>query len=383
MTRSFRRLTGFLAALLLSLTLAASAAAQTQTAPAPTAPASPLELKVQELEKRLQALERMLALSSINVPALVEKVGPSVVSLYQVNEDHEVIGEGSGFLWKADGKIITNAHVVDEFDLTVMAKFSDGKVLEAKRVMVDNFLDFAILDVEGTGYPVLRFAQTKPRVGEPVVVIGNAFGYSNSVSFGIVSGVDRRSPYHAIVHYPSLQTDAAINHGNSGGPILNAAGEVVAIATWTEGKDETDGIAFGIPADQIAAALRKMHPEKGVVRPWLGISAQEPYWARGGLPNDLGLMITDMHAEGAAAKAGLKPFDYIMKVNGVSVNYLLDLRRELEKARPGDTITLTVERLVQNEYQEMSFQVVAGEYSQTVEPLIPSLRYDTYTDDLF
>lgn len=383
MSRSFRRLTGLIAALVLSLTLTASAVAATQTAPVPAAPASPLELRVQELERRLEALERVLALSTINVPALVEKAGPSVVSLYQVNEEHEIMSEGSGFLWAADGKIITNAHVVDEPDLTVLAKFSDGTLLEAKRVLIDSFLDLAILDVEGTDYPVLQFAQAPPAVGAPVVVIGNAFGYSNSVSFGIVSGVDRHSPYHAIVHYPSLQTDAAINHGNSGGPILNAAGEVVAVATWTEGKDETDGIAFGIPADQIAAALSKADPVKGVVRPWLGLSAQEPYWARGGLPNDLGLMITDLHAAGAGMKAGLKPFDYIMQVNGVSVNYLLDLRRELEKAKPGDTILLTVERLVQNEYQEITFRVVAGEYSQAVEALIPTLRYDSYTDDVF
>lgn len=107
MPRSFRRLTGLLAALLLSLTLAASAAAEAQTSPATAPPPSSLEAKIEALERRLEALERVLALSTINVPVLVEKAGPSVVSLYQVDEDHDVLSEGTGFLWTADGKIIT------------------------------------------------------------------------------------------------------------------------------------------------------------------------------------------------------------------------------------------------------------------------------------
>lgn len=368
--RSIKGLTSLMAALLLICTLAASAAAET----VPT--------KVEELERRVQALERLLALSAINIPALVEKAAPSVVSLYQVNDDYEVLTQGSGFLWTEDGSILTNAHVVDAVEHSVMVKFHDGTVLEAKRKLVDPFLDLAILDVEGNGFPVLKLAREKPAVGSPVVVIGNAFGYSHSVSFGIVSGVDRPSQ-SGVVHYPSLQTDAAINHGNSGGPILNSDGEVVAIATWTEMKDETDSIAFGIPADQVAGALAKVEPDRGVVRPWLGVAAQEPYWARGGLPNDLGVMITALHPEGAGARAGLKQYDYIMTVNGVRTNYLLEMRRELEKARPGDTVTLTVERLVGQDYQSLTIEVVAGEFSDVVKALIPSLHYDSYTDDIF
>lgn len=371
-----------LVATLLTCTLATAPATALATAPA-TAPAQTLESRVLELERRIEALERLLALSTINVPGLVEKAAPSVVSLYQVNREHEVLSQGTGFLWTEDGLIITNAHVIEELDQTILAKFHDGTVLEAKRKLVDPFLDLAILDVEGHGFPALRFASAKPAVGSPVVVIGNAFGYSNSVSAGIISGVDRPSPYHAIIHYPSLQTDAAINHGNSGGPILNSAGEVVAVATWTEMKDETDSIAFGIPADLVLATLKRVDPERGVVRPWLGIAAQEPYWARGGLPNDLGIMVTDVHPSGSGSRAGLKPYDYIMTVNGVEVNYLLDLRRELEKAKPGDTIQLTVDRLVGNDYKPFTIRVVAGEFSDAIEPLIPQVRYDPYTDDLF
>ncbi|MFZ5816751.1 MAG: S1C family serine protease [Bacillota bacterium] len=384
MPKSMKRILTLLLTTLLTLTLAASAAAETQ--PVTTAPAtepSPLEQRLEALEKRLAELERLLALTTIDIPALVAKSQPAVVSLYLVTDQDRVIAEGTGFLWSKDGTILTNAHVVQDEELRVKAKFADGRVLDAERVLVDSFLDLAILDVEGTDHPFLTFAKEKPAVGAPVVVIGNAAGYSHSVSFGIVSGVDRPSPYHAIVHYPSLQTDAAINHGNSGGPILNAAGEVVAIATWTEGKGETDSIAFGIPVDQVMAALAKRDPKKGIVRPWFGISVQEPYWARGGLPNDLGLMITDLHPSSFAAKVGLKPEDYIMKVNGVPVNYLMDLRRELEKTKPGQTVTFTVERLVGEKWVPMNFRVVAGEYSAVTAPLIPTLRYDPETDDIF
>ncbi len=388
MPRWTKRLTGLLAAVILISAMALPASAEESTAPpappttaTPTTTLSPLELRVQELEKRLEALERLLALTAIDIPALVEQATPAVVSLYLVDEDHDVLSQGTGFLWSADGLIMTNAHVVEGPE-QVVAKFSDGEVKDAERILVDPFLDLAILDVEGEGYPTLRFATERPPVGSPVVVIGNAYGYSNSVTTGIVSGIDRPDPMH-FWHYPSLQTDAAINHGNSGGPILNAEGEVIALATWTEVKGETDGIAFGIPADQVMAALDRYDPERGVVRPWLGISAQEPYWTQGGLPNDLGLMVTDVHPKGAAAGAGLKPDDFILTVDGTPVNYLQDLRTELEKAKPGDKIVLTVDRYMNGDYKTLTITVTAGEYSSVVPILIPTEDYYEGTDDLF
>jgi|GEM_PF-1764957 len=349
----------------------------------PVAPPSisALERRIQELEERLAALERLLALATIDVPALAEQTSPAVVSLYLVDEDLDVQSQGTGFLWTADGQIVTNAHVVEGAE-QVLAKFANGEVEEAERILVDPFLDLAILDVAGEGYPYLGFAEGKPEVGSPVVVIGNAYGYSNSVTTGIVSGVDRPDPMH-YWHYPSLQTDAAINHGNSGGPILNAKGEVVAVATWTEVKGETDGIAFGIPVDQIVTALDRYDPKRGIVRPWLGISVQEPYWTQGGLPNNLGLMVTDVHPLGAAAKGGLRPDDFILAVNEKPVNYLMELRFELEKSKPGDKITLTIDRYIDGEYVTRTITVTAGEYSSVVPPLIPAQFYFEETDDLF
>lgn len=342
------------------------------------------EQRITALEARIQVLEKALALSSINVVQLVQEKSPAVVSLYQVDSQDHVQTQGTGFVISADGTVLTNAHVVAG-GYRIRVKTAKGQEADARTVMVDPFLDMAVLKVDEITFPVtLTLAKTKPSVGEPLVVIGNAWGYSGSVTMGIVSGVDRPDPYH-YHHYVSLQTDAAINHGNSGGPILNNKGEVVAMATWSELKDETDSIAFGIPADQIAATLAKVKPDKGVVRPWLSISAREPYWARGGLTNDAGLLVTGARATGAAYQAGMRGGDWLTKVNGVSVNYLHELRQELEKYEPGTTITVTVERTPDGgrTWVPTNLSVKLGLFESAKGDPLPPYEYEEGTDDLF
>lgn len=372
-----RRFAGIVLSTVLLLTVATQPAAAATSAAGAT-----IEARLNALEKRLTELEKALQLSTFNVVGLAEEAAPAVVSLYLVNGRDQVQSQGTGFLVDSSGIILTNAHVV-EGDNEIKVKFHDGHVIDAERVLVDPFLDMAVLDIEGDDYPTLEFATAKPKVGEPVVVIGNAWGYSNSVTVGIVSGIDRPDPYH-YWHYPSLQTDAAINHGNSGGPLLNARGEVVAMATWTELKDATDSIAFGIPADQIEAALARYEAGRGIVRPWLGISSREPHWSRAGLPNTYGLLVTGSHALGASGKSGIRRGDWITHVNGKPVNYLMELRRELERYNPGDTITITIDREnpAGTDWETATVKVKLGEYSVKVEPLVPR-EYNPDTDDLF
>jgi serine protease Do len=382
MKRLTRQLRLFAVALVLLLAVVPAASAATALPAPATTKAPTLEERMAALEARVQLLERAMALSAINVVRRVDEVAPSVVSIYLVDNDDHVQSQGTGFVVDADGVILTNAHVVEE-NYKVKVKFAGGKVLTAQRLLIDPFLDLAVLQVTATGLPALPLATKKPKVGEPLVVIGNAWGYSNSVTMGIVSGVDRPDPYH-YHHYPSLQTDAAINHGNSGGPILNAAGEVVAMASWTELKDETDSIAFGIPIDQVEASLAQYQKGRGIVRPWLGASVREPYWSRGGLTNTDGLLVTGTNLLGAASTAGLRRTDWVTKVNGVPVNYLLELRRELEKYHPGDTITVTVDRpnAAGSQWTTVELKVKLGEYSAVVPALVPT-EYDDTTDDLF
>ncbi|HEY3364526.1 MAG TPA: trypsin-like peptidase domain-containing protein [Symbiobacteriaceae bacterium] len=343
--------------------------------------ADTIEQRLAGLEARIAALEKALTLSVLDVPKLAAKAVPAIVSIYNVTEDDEVDSEGTGWIISPDGVIVTNAHVAD-LTLQQKVKFADGSVKVADVIMWDEFADLAELRVSGTGYPTLPLARSQPKVGDPLVVIGNALGYSNSVTVGVVSGVNRPDPNHNY-HYPSLQTDAAVNHGNSGGPMLNANGEVVAIAAWGE-MDSAQNISFGVPIGLLSASLSRVVAGRGIVRSWLGVSAAEPYWSRGMLPNDLGLVITDAHPLGAAATAGVKAGNFLRAVNGVPVNYLGDLRTELDKHKPGDTVTLSISVYhgSRTKLETTQVTVVLGEYSDKVPILIPR-RYDPQTDDLF
>lgn len=347
---------------------------------APPALAATVEERLAALEARIAVLERAAAISSLNVPKLVEQASPAVVSVYNVDEMDEVYSEGTAFFISADGLAITNSHVVDEGH-KLKVKLAGGVVEPAEVVFSDPFMDIAVIAVEGSDFPTLAWAKQKPVPGEPLVVIGNAWGYSNSVTVGVVSGVDRPDPSH-LYHYPSLQTDAAVNHGNSGGPMLNARGEVVAVASWTELKGETEGLGFGVPADLIQKALSKLDKDRGLVRPWLGISVREPYWARGGLTNTLGLVVSGVHPKSSAARAGLTKNDWITAVDGVPVNDLMSLRADLEAHKPGDVISLAINRRVGGKYVDLTLKVTLGESSAVVDPLVPA-EYDDSTDDVF
>lgn len=344
------------------------------------ASAQTLEERLALLETRIGALERLLSLSDLDIPALVKQAEPAVVSLYVTTSEDEVLSQGTGFIIGTNGLVITNSHVVKP-DHPLKAKLADGTVLAATILLLDPFLDLAFVSIPGQGYPTLTLADSKAVLGEPLVVIGNAYGYSNSVTVGVVSGIDRPDPNH-LWHYPSLQTDAAINHGNSGGPILNRAGQVVAMATWSELKDETEGIAFGIPGDLIRKAVSQFDPKRGIVRPWLGIAVQEPYWSQGGLTNDLGLVVGAVHPLGAAAQAGLQPGDWILSVGGAPTNYLMALRTQLERFRPGESIPVRITRKVSGRWEELTLSITLGEASEVSPALIPA-GYQRLNDDLF
>lgn len=338
------------------------------------------EERLSALESRVQRLERLLAFTGFEIPALVEQAAPAVVSLYVTTNEDEVLSQGTGFIIGTNGLVITNSHVVKP-DRALKAKLADGTVLEATILLTDPFIDLAFVSIPGQGYPTLTLADAKATLGEPLVVIGNAYGYSNSVTVGVVSGIDRPDPNH-LWHYPSLQTDAAINHGNSGGPILNRAGQVVAMATWSELKDETEGIAFGIPADLIRWAVSRFDPERGIVRPWLGIAVREPYWSQGGLTNDLGLVVGAVHPSGGAARAGLQSGDWILAVGGAPTNYLMELRTQLERHAPGESVPIRITRKVAGRWEEFTLNVLLGEASDRHPGLIP-MGYQRLTDDLF
>ncbi|MFY8123907.1 MAG: trypsin-like peptidase domain-containing protein, partial [Silanimonas sp.] len=176
------------------------------------------------------------------------------------------VSQGTGFVTSADGYIITNHHVIDGAD-KVIVRFNDRRELEAKIVGSDALSDIAVLKVEATGLPAVRIGDARSlKPGQWVVAIGSPFGFDYSVTAGIVSGVNRRSLDPGQQYVPFIQTDVAINRGNSGGPLLNVRGEVVGVNSQIfSNTGGFIGVSFAIPVDVAMNTARQLR-ENGTVR---------------------------------------------------------------------------------------------------------------------
>lgn len=268
------------------------------------------------------------------------------------------VGGGSGFIVDSNGLIITNKHVVSDETATYEVVLKDGERLKAKVVARDPLFDLAIIKVDKTGLPTLKFADsTKIKVGQAVVAIGNPLGeFPNSVSAGIVSGVGRQvqagDSYTGQVETLNsvIQTDAAINPGNSGGPLLDLSGEVVGVNSATAGSAEN--ISFAIPSNEVARAINDYKKEGRVVRAVLGVryvSITPDIKEQNKLTVDHGALVVSGGTQlpavlpgSGADKAGIKEGDVITKVGGEDVTETKTLQSFIGDKRPGDTLVLTV-----------------------------------------
>ena len=252
-------------------------------------------------------------------------------------------GVGTGFIISADGKIVTNAHVVDGAD-TVKVTLSDGQKLDGKVVGADPATDIALVQVEGgKDLPTVAFGKSSDlKVGENVVAIGSPFGLGNSVTAGIVSALGRDINAGPFDNY--IQTDAAINKGNSGGPLFNTSGEVVGINTAIFSPNGGSiGIGFAVPADTASQVVADLAGDGKVERGWLGVHIQpvsEDIAAALGLDKAQGVLISQVTDDTPAAKAGLARGDIVTSVNGKSVDSPRDLTRLIAMAPPGSEVTL-------------------------------------------
>ncbi len=254
-------------------------------------------------------------------------------------------GQGSGFIIRADGLVLTNNHVIEGAD-TIRLKLDDGRSFTAKILGRDPLTDVALLKIESDvkGLPVAVLGDSDAqRVGDPVVAIGNPFGLASSVSAGIVSAKARRigaGPYDDF-----LQTDAAINPGNSGGPLFNARGEVIGMNTAIIGGGT--GIGFAVPSNLIKALLPQLEKSGAVTRGWLGVAIQglTPELAKGlQVPVEKGALVSSVNDGSPAAKAGLRADDVIVAVDGEDVGSHEDLTRKIALKSPGSVTQLTVYR---------------------------------------
>jgi len=253
-------------------------------------------------------------------------------------------GVGSGFIVGADGFVMTNAHVVDGAD-EVIVRLTDKREFKAKIVGTDKRTDVAMLKIEATGLPTVRFGDVgKLRVGEWVIAIGSPFDLDNTVTAGIVSAKARDTGDLL----PFIQTDVAINPGNSGGPLINMRGEVVGINSQIYSRSGGYmGISFAIPIDEATRVAEQLKTGGRVVRGRIGVQIGEVTKEVAeslGLSKAAGALVRSVEPGGPAEKAGLEAGDIVTRFDGKPVDKWSDLPRLVGNTRPGTKSTLQVLR---------------------------------------
>ena len=255
-------------------------------------------------------------------------------------------GVGSGFIVSSDGYILSNAHVVKDAT-EVQVKLTDRREFKAKVIGGDERTDVALLKIDARDLPAVAIGNPDSlKVGEWVVAIGSPFGFENSVTAGIVSAKSRSLPNEGYV--PFIQTDVAVNPGNSGGPLFNMAGEVVGINSQIYSRSGGYmGLSFAIPID-VALNVRDQLKDHGkVTRGRIGVTIQEVNQGLAksfGLPKPEGALVSSVEDNSPAAKAGVRTGDVIIKLNGKPVESSAELPVQVATLKPGSTATLDVWR---------------------------------------
>lgn len=285
---------------------------------------------------------------SAQVVGAYDRVGPAVTHVTAANATGRPRGQGSGVIFTPDGYMLTNSHVVTGA-AKLRASLTDGRVFDATLVGDDRATDTAVLRLGGDGFPHAELGSSATlRVGQLVVAIGNPLGFTCTVTAGIVSALGRtlRTPSgHAVDSV--IQTDAPLNPGNSGGPLVAASGLVVGINTATIAPAQ--GICFAIGIDTAVWVATRLMRDGKVRRSRLGVSGQTvPLDARLrrrlGLTQGTGAQVADVHANTAAARAGLLPGDVLVRLADVPITGVDDLHRALTGERAGVPAVLTLLR---------------------------------------
>ena len=253
---------------------------------------------------------------------------------------------GSGFIISPDGFILTNAHVVDSAD-EILVRLTDKSEFKAKVIGADKRTDVALIKIEATGLPIVRMGDPNAlKVGEWVIAIGSPFGFDNSVTAGIVSAKGRSLPQENFV--PFIQTDAAVNPGNSGGPLFNMKGEVVGINSQIYSRSGGFmGISFAIPIDVAMDIQSQLKANGRVSRGRIGVVIQEitkELAESFGLSKPQGAAVNAVEKGAPAEKAGVEAGDVILKFDGKPVISSSDLPRIVGVTKPGSKITMQVWR---------------------------------------
>ncbi|HEV7905905.1 MAG TPA: DegQ family serine endoprotease [Pyrinomonadaceae bacterium] len=277
-------------------------------------------------------------------------------------------GLGSGVVVTADGYILTNHHVVDGADV-ITVELGDRRVLTAKIVGSDPPSDLAVLKIEATNLPVLPLGDSdKVRVGDMALAVGNPLGIGQTVTSGIISAKERTTSGVGDGSFANfIQTDAAINRGNSGGALVNTSGELIGINSQIlSPTGGSIGIGFAIPSNMAKGVMEQLIKGGKVRRGQLGVQIQEvtsDIAASLDLKEVRGVIIGAVTPGGAGERAGLKQGDVITAVNGTAVNDVNGLRNRIASTAPGTDVTLTVVR----DGREQQMRATLGEFTQTAQ----------------
>ena len=255
-------------------------------------------------------------------------------------------GAGSGFIVESDGYIITNHHVIEDAD-QIIVRLADRREFEAELIGSDPLSDIALLKVDGSKLPTLRLGDSKSlRPGEWVVAIGSPFNFDQSVTAGIVSAKGRSTNQQQYV--PFIQTDVAINRGNSGGPLLNMDGEVVGINSWIlSSGGGYMGLSFSIPMETAKSTINQLREHGRVSRGLMGVqvgAVTREMAEAFGLERPVGALVNDVTAGGAAEQAGIEPGDVILAFNGEEIESSGDLPPVVGANPPGTEAEVIVSR---------------------------------------
>jgi S1-C subfamily serine protease len=281
----------------------------------------------------------------------VDRVGPAVLHLQITGANDRVNGAGSGVVFTPDAYVLTNSHVVNGAR-KIQATFPDGRSLAANLVGDDPDTDLAVLRLDGDAPAFARLGDSRRlRVGQLVVAIGNPFGFQCTVTAGVVSALGRslRTRSGRLID-SVIQTDAALNPGNSGGPLVTAAGEVVGINTAIIGMAQ--GICFSISAATVEFVASRLIREGRVRRCYIGVAGQNAPLSRRivrfhDLARETGVRVQSTAPDGAARAGGILSGDIIVAVDGIPVGDVDELHRLITEERAGRPVPITVLRLSQ------------------------------------
>ncbi len=260
------------------------------------------------------------------------------------NDAEQNAGVGSGFILSQDGYVMTNAHVVDDAD-TIYVTLTDKREFKAKLIGADDRTDVAIVKINASNLPTVTVGDSnKVRVGEWVVAIGSPFGLDNTVTAGIVSAKGRDTGDYL----PFIQTDVAVNPGNSGGPLIDMQGQVIGINSQIYSRTGGFmGISFAIPIDEAMRVADQLKATGRVVRGRIAVAigqVTKDVADSLGLPKAEGALVSNVESGGPADKAGLQPGDIILKFNGLPVDTDTDLPRMVGDTKPGTRTSVTIWR---------------------------------------